>query len=324
MTNKSTSSVNKSLPWLNNDPKLDDAAYRLIRTLNVNYFSSKETRVSYKTERQLGTAFKNAEHGKSTAWKFMKAISDALGIESPEIRLVMASGKDWERAKQKIQNTSRTLHDLQRGRIYLSSVERYHALKKLLRSFEGKKIRSINIDNVEINSEDIDDYLAHPRKSGYAGALHMDLRIDLGKGRSADFELQFMPAAYEEVDRISHRLYDMIRILDEIPEAYKTREDVRIQDALIFANKMLYIEHGFRTGFIEVRKTKPPAITTQQISDAYDILDRLRTQIESLDGKDNGWRKETSNAITNVKTSLTNIQIAQENKRLSFPKITRD
>jgi hypothetical protein len=147
----------------------------------------------------------------------------------------------------------------------------------------------------------------------------MDLDIDLGKGRRGRFELQFMPEGYETIEPLSHRLFNMIRILKELPDAYKKPEDQEIQDALILANHAMYIEIGHRTGFIDARKDEAPKFTQEKIDDAFDILDRIASEIEILGGRPFKWKQETIQATTMAKTSLQHIAIAIRNKKELIP-----
>ncbi len=118
-----------------------------------------------------------------------------------------------------------------------------------------------------------------------------------------------MPRGYEEVDKHSHRIFELIRIVQDVPKAYQSEADQRVIDALILSNQALYLEHGIRTGFVAAREDNwRMRISENDIKEAHDILDRIRSTIESFPGRSNlKWRTESAEAMTYAKTSIVNV-----------------
>lgn len=306
------------LPWQNLE--LRDSVNTLIQALKDSNANYRKTNICEKDQNYLSRQFKKAKLGKSKSHRFMAAIAKAIGIEKPEARIKYATGKEWERAKEKYLDESRNMNDLERGRIMLSSVEKYNNLIKLLKTMtKDGQLNGISIEGVSILPDKIDNYIEGARKSGWAGALNMDLEVDLGKGRTGTFELQFMPEGYDVIEPLSHRLYEMIRILEALPASYKGKEGQKIEEALILANHALYIEEGFRAGFINVRKDQVPEFTAGKIAYAYDVLEQIGNAIDSLGGRSYKWKQETKHATTVAKTSLQNISIAVQRGHKLIP-----
>lgn len=318
-------SPNPRVSWVKENAALDIAIYQVVRTLADSHKPTRHgTQLSAKEEQKLADKFKAAAFAKSNGHKFMRAIAEAIGIQHIDRQLFFAKGKDWERFKEKSLNGSRQINDGQRGRIYLSKPERYVALKKLLKSMSKEgQLKGVHSEGVSIIPDSINDYLEGARKSGFAGALNLSLEIDLGKGRTGNFEIQFMPSEYEPIDKLSHRLFDMIRIIQELPPAFKTEELQKIEDGLVLANSAIYSERGNRSGFIDFRKDKLPEFTRKTVNDSFEILERIYTQIESLGGRSLDWKKETAAATTEAKTALMNMQRAHELNQKTKPARTR-
>ena len=138
--------------------------------------------------------------------------------------------------------------------------------------------------------------------------VNFDCWITLGKGRFGKFEAQIMPADYDIVDKHSHRLFEMIRIIQDVPGAYQQEEDKKVEWALVAANKALFVEHGLRSGFIAVRQDDwKLSLSGDEAKEIFDILDRIGNRIEAIPGRRHAWMRETEEAITYAKTSVQNI-----------------
>ena len=101
--------------------------------------------------------------------------------------------------------------------------------------------------------------------------------------------------------------------------------DKKLLNALITANQALYLEHAIRTGFSSIREEdNHPRITIRRMRDVSEILDRVATHIQSLPGRRSAWMNDIIQATTDTKSSLLNINAAQERKpsQLSKSKIT--
>ena len=307
------SALEESLPWIDYDPDMDRAVTRLVSTLRDRKNDKNKTKISEKDKRQLLRDFKNAEQAQSRADKYMYKLAEALGLD-PTMVVKRVDMKDWDRALDKRFNSvGRNLHDLGRGTIYLKSVEDYYALQSLLSSkTKTGIISSLGIQGVRILEGSMDDYLANPRSSGFAGSMNMDLEINLGKQKGT-FEIQFRPADYEEIDKQSHLLFDMIRVLQDVPESYLTKEDKKIEKALVLANTALFVEQAHRTGFAEIlpKDNKKLRITEKDYNEAHEVLDRLRTEIENLPGRPFKNKKATAESLSIAKTSIDNIYRSQ-------------
>ncbi len=292
---------------------MDQAVTRLISTLRDKKNARNKTKISSKDENQLVRDFKNAEQAQSKADRYMYKIAEALGLD-PTVAVERADMKTWERALDKRFNASgRNLHDLGRGTIYIDSVDEYYALQKLLNSKTKTGVLSqLKIQGVRIIEGSMDDYLANPRSSGFSGSLNMDVEINLGRQKGT-FEIQVRPAAYKEADKQSHFLFDMIRVLQDVPESYLTEEDKKIEESLVLANKAIFVEHAHRTGFVEIlpKNKQKLRMSKEEYDQAHEVLDRLWTELEHLPGKPFKDKKETMDAISVTKTSIDNIYRAQ-------------
>ena len=316
--NVATPNLDTSLPWLQQDQGLDAAVFRLISEYKKAKTNKKSNQLPAKKEASLRRQYKDAKQSRSPAGKFMRALADAIGFEDPESAYIIANMKDWERAKEKFAEAARNTSDLGRGRIYLNSLDDYESFMSLLSSKRRDgTVTRIKSHGVKIIPDSISNYLESARKSGFAGSVNFDVKIDVGKGRHGKFEVQVMPHAYQEVDKISHFLFDMIRILEEVKESYLTEEDKRVMDSLILANQALFIEHGIRSGFVSLRKDKLPQINDERLKESLGILDRIWTELGNISGRRFAWIDQTRQAMTEAKTSLTNINLAQKNKHFT-------
>jgi len=306
------------LPWLQDNPELDSAVSRIVTT-----YSSIKTQkylprdIDHKTEQYLKRSLKDAAQGRSKADKFMFAMANAMDIKNPETAYIVAKMKSWDRIVNKFNSSARDINDLGRGAIYIDSVEEYKAFHKILSSkTRDGEFRQLNIKGVHLINGSLDDYIANPRKSGYAGSINFNIDLDIGKGRHGIFEIQIRPKAYQDIDKKSHYLYDMIRILQEVPTSFLSEGDKQVRDAMITANRALFEEHSCRHGFDEVRKGPPLHINAEEMRSITGILDRLRTAIEATPGNDHEWQNEAANALTYAKTSVMNVHMASPHSGL--------
>lgn len=327
MSEKDTTNKRRTnLPWIKQDPALDQAVHNLVQMLK----NSKTKRpgsvdLDEKTEQRLKRQFKDAEHGRTTAGKFMRAIALELGNDDPDLAYIVAGMKDWDRVKDKFVNAARDVRDLGRGSVYINSMDEYRAFHSILKSKTKEGIvKRLNVKDVRIIEGSMDDYLANPRKSGYAGSINFNIEIGLGKGRHGVFEIQVRPSAYQDIDKKSHRLYDLIRLLQEIPGAFLDPSDHEVMDALITANQALFEEHAWRYGFDEANKNPPMDIGYAQMRTIKGILDRLRTTIENLPGRNFAWKSETADALTYAKTSVDNVYEATQGRKGADPTVYLD
>lgn len=315
-----------NLPWLKQDPELDKAVHSLVQMLkNTKTKRPGSVELDEKSEQRLKRQFKDAEHGRTTAGKYMRAIALELGHEDPDLAYIVAGMKDWDRVKDKFVNAARDVRDLGRGSVYINSIEEYRAFHSILKSkTKDGIVKRLNVRDVRIIEGSMDDYLANPRKSGYAGSINFNIEIDLGKGRHGTFEIQVRPSAYQDIDKKSHRLYDLIRLLQEVPGGYLTPSDHEVMDALVTANQALFEEHAWRYGFDEINKNKPLEISYAQMRSIKGILDRLRTTIENLPGRNFAWKSETADALTYAKTSVDNVYEATQGRNGADPTVYLD
>lgn len=310
--NKDNKTRQTKLPWLQDNPELDNAVSRIVTEYhNIKTQRHLPCEIDHKTEQHLKRCLKDAEQGRSKAGKFMFALSKGMDIKNPETAYVVADMKSWDRIVNKFNSAARDINDLGRGAVYINSVDEYKAFQKILSSkTKDGELRQLNAKGVRIIDGTLDDYIARPRKSGYAGSINFNLDLDLGKGRHGVFEVQIRPKAYIDIDKKSHYLYDMIRILQEVPASFLTDGDQQVRDALITANRALFEEHSCRHGFDEVRKGEALHINAGEMRSITGILDRLRTAIETMPYNDQEWQSETANALTYAKTSVMNVHMA--------------
>ncbi len=326
-----------AIPWLSAATEETEGTLRtLAAEINRRHdASSAPVSLSEKQTTSLAKQFKNSEMGRGKASKFLLSLAKALSIPCPDGAVEVAEMKSWHRAAEKFFMAERHINDLGRGRIYINDVKELNTLNKIIHAMSRDgHINSTNLKHVRIIKDSIDDYLKTPRKSGYAGGFNFDLEVDLGKDRTGHYEVQIMPRAYKETYEHSHHLYDMIRILQEIPEAFRSAEENIVMDALILANASLFNEQAERTGFIRYR-TKPYSLMTKgQMDFSFEILDRLRTAIENLPvskaahkARSQGthaWKEETMDALTYAKTSLLNVFMGSQKNRAEASKPDKD
>ncbi len=306
--------MNKSLPWIKPNRELDEATHRVVRALIDSKKDDKKLgKLPSKELTRLTRAYKDAEQSRTPAGKFLRAFAEEMGLEDPDGSYFIADMKNLDRAAVKLTDAHRNISDLGRGRIYINSPKDYEAFYRVWRSkTKGGVVRLLGRNGETVADGSFRDYMKSPRKSGFAGFVNFDIEIDLGKGRTGRFEVQIMPRAYDRIDKVSHKLFDMIRILEETPPAYLTSADKQVRDALILANQALFVEHGIRTHFIQFREDKMPRITSSKLDQATSILDRIWSTLESLEGRCYSWMSDTKEAMTEAKTSLLNIYQAQK------------
>lgn len=319
-----TKSLSDNLPWLDRDAGLDEAVGRLVSQL-VHTKTKREAaaEIDKKTERRLQRSYKDAEQGRSPATKFMRALAKEMGMEDPEGSYVVAPMKAWNRIVDKFNAAAKDVQDLGRGSIYIRDYSEYQAFHKLMKAkTRDGCVTPLKQDCTRIIEGSMDDYLAHPRKSGYAGSINFNLEMDLNKGRQGIFEVQIRPYGYQDIDKKSHRLYDMIRILQEVPKNYLNDKDKEVIKALITANRALFEEQSWRLGFDKALQGKPQSISEQERDQVMGVLDRVRTALELLPGRNFSWKSETADALTYAKTSVMNVHMA--NKRGPAPTLDMD
>ena len=119
-----------------------------------------------------------------------------------------------------------------------------------------------------------------------------------------------MPEDYQDVYDQSHRLYDMIRIFQEIPESFRTHDHNYILENLVRANAALFDEFSMRTGFDVLRKEPIHVVTEEEYEMGFDVLDKIWTELNRGRSNKEPWIKETQDALSFAKTSLANLEIA--------------
>lgn len=317
-----------TLSWLfQNQPELNDAIDNLVTELIKFKTSAPTDRLPGKQEDKFTQEYKNAELGKSKGEQYILGLAKAMGYEHPHDCVDLAPMKDRYRAREKFNLASRNAHDFGRSRLYLYEPGDRDSFYKVLGSkTKDGVIKNIQCKGVKVVDGSLSDYLEKARKSGFSGTINLDLEIDLGKGRIGYYEVQLMPYDYIQVDKHSHALYDMIRILDEIPDSFKTKGVERLEDILVMANASFFIEHGERTGFIVLREDAKIRITEQDLHSANDILTRLRDKLDDWvktqsAGKKRSsrpssklqWAKDASEALSFAKTSILNAYYSKYN-----------
>ena len=302
----------RSLPWQKQQPAIDSAVDKLTSTLHRKKTTGNRTPLSAKETQSLKQQFKHAEQARSSALRHMVQISKAIGSKSPESSTKLAPMKAWETAADKFAQAGRSTNDLGRGRVILDDVEAYYAFLSLMSAKDKDgHLQLPGAQKIRIIGGSFNNYIDTPRKSGYAGSINFDLSIEQSKGREGRFEVQVIPEAYLKVYDQSHRLYDLIRIYDEIPQDYLSDEDRLIRDVLTLCNKALFAEHSVRAGFDEVTSFRGLKVTQGDLPIINNILDKVRDSVEVLPGRNFKWKQETLDAITYAKTSVMNIFLSQ-------------
>lgn len=298
-----------------------------IRSLVEEFVERKEAEekpesLSKKEESYLLQKYKNDEQARSKAQKFMRAFANGVNIDNPEGSIAIASMKEWTKATKKFNLSARNMNDLGRGRIYIDSldgdIKQYEEAVKFIDAnslnIKGGKPKAqyiIDIKGVEILEGSVDDYIKKTRKSGFAGSINLNLKIDNKKGRTGYFELQIMPKFYKDCDAHSHIIYDMITIFEGIPKRFKNESQKIVDNVLHTANEALFYEHASRTGFINVNEELQDfSIDEETQWRCWDVLDHIRTELENTRyatmKRPPTWYKKSLDAITYAKTSVAN------------------
>lgn len=298
------------MPWMSaQNPELDEATAHLIKELGERHAKTAEFVLSAKERSNLMREFKNSEQGRSPLNKFLASIARKMNITNPEAVFV-APMKDWDRAVEKLHAPGRTLHDLGRARIKVSDAKQVKAFYKLLPSKDSEGHISGTPAKAFMLPGSLDDYLQSPRKSGYAGSINFDVEVYISKGRWGTLEVQIMPDDYEVVDKRSHRLFDMIRILHEIPDNFRTEEHKYLAEGLVIANQALFDEQAIRTRFDVLRAKPIYQLTEAKLKHATDVLERVRNAVDNIPGRKLDWIVETADALSYAKTSVLNMYLA--------------
>jgi hypothetical protein len=297
------------VPWVSaQNPNVDNVIQILVQQLGEQH-KIDQREPDFLTDRQKGKlqqSFKNSALGRGPVSRFMLGLAKAIEIDDPDSAVIMAPMKSWWRAAHKLNTTGKPLTDLGRGRIVVESLEQVNNFYKLLTRKKNGYIQGIPTQ-ASITEGSLDDYLKNQRWSGYAGSINFDVQTDLGKGRKGDLEIQIMPKSYINDDIRSHYLFSMIRILHEIPEAFRSSAQKYVLTGLALANAALFDEQAIRSGFDSLRKVPIRKITVYEFQHAFDVLDRTRTQIERFPGRRYAWQEKTMDALTYSKSSVANL-----------------
>lgn len=319
MKKKATPSFPKSqAPWVgDHSPELSDAARAIALKLYKNHAKSNGTKLTVAQQKELATLFKNAEQGRTSAEKFMRALDKAIkpknnkkkpDKETLENTVIVAEMKSFERASKKFNGAGRNMCDLGRGRIVVKSPKEMEKLYAILAQKDGDKFLENECpQNVVIAAGSFSDHLGEQSRSGYAGGLNFDLEIDNGKGRKGNFEVQVVPKEYLEICDQSHYIYEVIRLIEEDPEFKDNDECQIISFALVMANAAMFDEISIRTGFDKFRKAPMQRISEEDWKQTLDLLDIMRTAIGNVPGQQKERQKKIMDAITFSKTFVTNM-----------------
>ncbi|MEM7651349.1 MAG: hypothetical protein AAF204_04625 [Pseudomonadota bacterium] len=238
---------------------------------------------SIKVQETLDYLFKKAAMNKSTFGTFTHAFATALGVEEYN---VVQNTKERQRAGQKMSAEGRALNDVERARIFPSTVSEMEFALSLV--YPGKRTSPFLSSWLEkgIEVTEVKAYPVSPRSSGYSGAIHVDVGI-----KNLEHEIQIMPIQYKEIDRLSHVVFEMMRYLEEnfesvkafekeydktgiIPTARKEIEDpmVFIYIGLLIGNKSLWDEASRKYGYDSLRSRTPEVPEKEQASIANEVL----------------------------------------------------
>jgi hypothetical protein len=298
-------------PWISgSSTKLNDAAHTIASKLLKTHTNGSSTKLSDPQKKELETLIKNAEQGRSGAEKFMRSLNKAIDKKFLEAAVIIAPMKSLERASKKFSDAGRNMSDLGRGRIVVKSPKEMEKLYAILAQRDRDKFLENYSQNVTIATGSFSDYLGEPRRSGYAGSINFDLEIDNGKGRKGKFEVQIVPEAYLETCDQSHKIYEIIRAIEENNEWNNSDECQAIRYALVMANTAMFDEFAIRTGFDRFRRAPMQKISEEDWRETMDVLEIMRSAIETLPGRSKPWQKKTMDALTFAKTSVTNMYFA--------------
>lgn len=260
----------------------------------------------------------------------MQAIAKAMQLPYPEVSCQIANMKDWDTATSKFKDASRNTSDLGRGRILIQSADQYRRFMSLLPAKDGQGNFDLSgAHKARLIPGSMSDYLKQGSEHGYAGSVNFDLEVAAGNGRVGRFEVQLVPDAYlgtgENLGPYdhSHALYDLIRIYKRMPKSFVTGPHKPVRNALITANSALFVEHGQRSGFIDLRKPQPKAnVTEGTMHEVNTVLDMVRLSLENMSGRRFKWRTDLAEATTYAKTSLMHCYLSTP--RHSSSRHTRD
>lgn len=261
----------------------------------------------------LTQAYKNAEQSRGQLTRAMRALAVEVGVHDARNATMIGPMKNLARTMEKIEGQDyESIFDLGRGRILIHDPEKLKVFEKII----GKADKDGHIDAFKSDKLSIKkskNYLKNFSDYGYGGSWNLAVEIDLGKNRAGKAEIQIIPREYVRYYDDSHWLYEIIRSQeDSVHEMMRTPEQIEVIDALKKANRALFDEAAVRTEFIQYRegaslKDKLQVLSEEEADRVWDILDQMQVSIESIQGKDPGWRTKTVQAMTNAKTSIHNM-----------------
>ena len=285
---------------------LEYALHDLVDDLEL---SDKAERVALtdKEQQWLGRQFKSSQKAQSPFKRFAWDFAENIGIMLPPDRAVkVVAMKSWERAAMKMRAPGRNLHDLGRARARgKGPVSVVNADRLLSQKGPNSFAKKWEDRGVKIIRGSVDNYITSPRtSSGYAGSINVDIETSFKKGQPGIVEMQVMPDSMEKVDKHSHRLFDMIRLLDEIPAKAKSPAQKHIQDCLTIANATLWDNAALDNGYMHLRTSKPDPLKELDIRETIRVLDRVKTIVQSLPGRNFAWKSETAEACGEAADAL--------------------
>ncbi len=293
------------VPWtLAYDGDLDKAIESTISALIARHEEKEDVILPPKLERALQQEFKKSQEGLSPFYRVINWLAKEIEAEAE-----IGPMKEWHRTVTKFAAQGRKPNDLGRGRIFVDDPEQVREFYKIWSSKDKDGHIPGMPKNTFIVPGSYDDYLAEQRWSGYASALHFDICVNSHKGHGGGtLENQIMPRSYLKTYGQSHKLFDIIRMIHEIPAPMRSKEQQYILDGLIIANGALFDEFALRPPHFSVLRKKPiKELDQKSAAHARDVIDRLWTPFENFHGRRPPWMDETMEAFTFAKSSVFNM-----------------
>lgn len=205
------------------------------------------------------TKIGHGEQARTATERYASALCAALGL--PETALVRGPMKRPERILEKangrFNGAIEKVGDITRCRILFNDPAQIVALRRLLQS--NARFKETWEDH-GITLKEIDDSFLNPKDHGHIG-FDLKAAVDLGKGRKAISEIQFMHEHMQITDFVTHVAYEEMRTIRDRAQTenrsltFNEETSVKGYARVI---KTLYEADSWNYGLVKLRQNPPP------------------------------------------------------------------